>query len=180
MTLCALALFCTSAVGAALLDTTGSEYQVKAAFLFNFTKYVKWPESAFDNERSPIVVAVVGDDPFGRLLDEALHDKAIGARKYEVRRFKTAEDLEACHVLFVSASESTKIAKIGEHYASTSTLLIGDTEHFAVRGGAIGFYFEDKKTRFEINTDATKRATLELSSQLLKLARIVKDEKGEH
>jgi hypothetical protein len=177
--LCALALLCTSAA-VARVDGPGNEYQVKAAFLFNFTKYVKWPECAFENERSPIVVAVVGTDPFGRLLDDALHDKTVGSRKFEVRRFKSSDDLQACHVLFVAPSEVPRLAKICEHYAGSNTLLVGETDHFAGRGGAIGFYIEDKKVRFEINTDAIKRASLELSSQLLKLARIVKDEKDEH
>jgi hypothetical protein len=175
-----LALSCVLAIGAGGVDGAASEYELKAAFLFNFTKYVKWPERAFADEHSPIVIAVVGTDPFGHALDDVVREKSVGGRKFDVRRFKTVDDLDACHLLFVAPSESARLSKIREHYTGEATLLVGDTDHFAGRGGAIGFYIEDKKIRFEINTDATKRATLDLSSQLLKLARIVKDDQGEH
>ena len=173
-------LLCAVLGSAASSDGTGSEYQLKAAFLYNFTKYVKWPERSFESATSPIVVAVVGQDPFGRTLDEALHDKTVGTRKLEVRRFKGIDDLAPCQLLFVSAAEAQRLQKIREHYAGSTTLLVGDTERFAGHGGAIGFYIEEKKVRFEVNPEATKRAELDVSSQLLKLARIVKEEAAEH
>ncbi len=153
------------------------EYKVKAAFLFSFTKYVKWPDGAFEKDVSPLVVAVVGKDPFGTALDETLAGKSIGRHPFVIRRFKSANELEPCHLLFVPAAEGPRTAKIAAHYAGTSTLLVGDPAHFAKTGGVVGFFIAKKRVRFEINTDAAARARIEISSQLLKLARIVRDER---
>jgi hypothetical protein len=154
---------------------TSPEYQVKAAFLFNFTKYVKWPEKAFEGEDSPLVVAVVGKDPFGSVLDETLKSKSIGKHPLVIRRFSSVDRLDACHLLFVPASEADRVKKIVQHYEGSSTLLVGEPDGFSTNGGVIRFVLADKKVRFEVNTDAAKRARVEISSQLLKLARIVTD-----
>ena len=157
---------------------TAQEHQVKAAFLLNFVKYVKWPAHAFEQPDAPLVIAVLGTDPFGKVLDDTLRDKTVGSRKLEVRRFKSLQELSTCHLLFVAASEAPKLAKIVEALGKKPVLLVGETEKFASAGGCIGFYVEDKKVRFEFNLESSKRFELEVSSQLLKLARIVKDEAG--
>jgi len=151
------------------------EFQVKAAFLFNFAKYVKWPERAFAKDDSPLIVGVVGKDPFGTVLDRAFAGKSIDKHPLVVRRFRDVDKLGPCHLLFVPADEDPRTAKIAAHYAKTPTLLVGDGVEFAKKGGVIGFYLADKRVRFEINTDAAERTGVEVSSQLLKLARIVRD-----
>ncbi len=169
--------------GASRAETTSErpripiEYHVKAAFLLNFTKYVKWPERAFEKDASPLVVAVVGEDPFGRVLDETMAGTSLGTHPLEVRRFRDLDQLGPCHLLFVPPGESARVSKIVAHYAGTSTLLVGDPQHFTRSGGVIRFFIEKRKVRFEINTDAARRTQVEISSQLLKLARLVTDEK---
>lgn len=154
------------------------EHQIKAAFLLNFVKYAKWPARAFERPEDTLVIAVLGSDPFGKVLDDTLRDKSIGSHKLEPRRFKSLQELSTCHLLFVAESESHKLAKIIETLGKQPVLVVGESDKFAAHGGCIGFFLEDKKVRFEINVEAVKRFDLELSSQLLKLARIVKDEIG--
>lgn len=158
------------------LDEKNDEHAVKAAFLYNFTKYVKWPESAFASPKDPLVVAVVGQDPFGKKLDEALKGKTVGMHPLSVVRWKSGAEIERCHLLFVSDSDASRLPRIVEACREKPVLLVGEARGFASRGGAIGFYIQDKKVRFEINPESARRAQLEVSSQLLKLARIVKDD----
>jgi hypothetical protein len=161
-------------------EASNNEYQIKAAFLLNFAKYVKWPERVFPGTSSPIRIAVLGPDPFGKVLDDTLRGKTVGARKIEVRRFKTAQDIAECQILFVSTAESARLSKVLEQCQGKAVLVVGDCDKFAAHGGAIGLYIEDSKVRFEINPEAVKRSELEISSQLMKLARIVKEETGGH
>jgi len=172
----ALVVLTLGGVGSSAQPADSTEYEVKAAFLFKFTTYVKWPDRAFEKPVSPIVVAVVGPDPFGRALDDAFKEKAVGSRKVQVARFKTSAELGACHLLFVASQEAPKLSKILEQLATKPVLVVGESDGFATKGGCINFVLEDKKMRFEINPDAAKRAEVEISSQLLKLARIVKEE----
>lgn len=155
---------------------TTTEYEVKAAFLLKFMGYVKWPEKSFKNAEEKFQVAVVGPDPFGRVLDDAFKDKTVAGRKLEVKRFKTVADIERCHVLFVGSLETPKLAEILEKLAGSAVLTVCESPGSASRGAVINFVIEDKKVRFEINEQAAKRRELEVSSQLLKLAKRVKDE----
>lgn len=150
------------------------EYQIKSAFLFNFTKYVKWPASAFKDARAPLVVAVIGKDPFGPMLDKDCGGKTANGRKIVVKRFPSVDRLEACHLLFVPASEADNGALIARRYAGSSVLIVGESKGFAEHHGLINFYIEKKKVNFEVNVASVKREKLAISSQLLKLARIVK------
>jgi hypothetical protein len=162
-------------------DGTGpGEYEIKAAFLHKFTKYVTWPEKAFERSDSPLIIAVVGRDPFGSILDETLRDKVAGTHPIEVHRFRSVRELGRCHMLFVPASEALRGREIAAHYRGTSTLIVGESEGFARKGGTINFFLEGKRLRFEINTDAVERVGVDISSQLLKHARIVRDEEDDH
>ncbi len=156
-----------------------SEHAAKAAMLLKFLSYVKWPESAFETPTSVLRIAVVGVDPFGRVLDETFKDKKIGAHPVEIVRFKSVSEIEDCHLLFAPDSESSRVERIVEKIRGKPVLLVGESKGFAAAGGCINFQVVDKKISFEINPDAAKRAELELSSQLLKLAKIVKDDKSE-
>ncbi len=151
------------------------EYQIKAAFLYNFAKFIEWPPEAFPSPNAAINLCVLGEDPFGDDLEQTIQGKLINGRAVVVQRFKGMQGLDGCHVLFVSMSEQQHLAQILESLKGRSVLTVGETERFAAVGGMINFTMQDNKVRFEINVDVTQRAGLKLSSQLLKLATIVRD-----
>jgi hypothetical protein len=171
-----LALTCLSAAGLcpARAHADSAEYRVKAAFLYNFSKFVEWPSSAFGGGDRPFVIGVLGNDPFGADLNRAVEGKMADGRPFAVRRYKRAADVQSCQILFVSESEKNKVAKLADGLENAHTLIVGDTDGFIQRGGAINFFLEDKKVRFEINPDAVSRAGLKVSSKLLALAKIVR------
>ncbi len=150
-----------------------SEYEVKAAFLYNFALYVRWPEEAFERPDAPLVFAVLGDDPFGQVLDETVADKRAQERTIVIRRFAKLRDVGHCHVLFVPRTEVTDLPRLLELLGAKPVLLVGEEQNFAVRGGAVNFFLEQKRVRFEINPDAARPRELRISSKLLKLAHIV-------
>lgn len=155
-----------------------TEHQAKAVMLLKFLGYVKWPERAFESPTSPMRIAVVGEDPFGEILDATFKGKKFGQREIELVRFKSVADLEPCHVLFAPASEAAKLDRILLWAKGKPVLLIGESKGFAEAGGCINFTIADKKIAFEINKEAAKRADIELSSHILRLAKIVKDSGG--
>lgn len=152
-----------------------SEYQVKAAFLFNFAKFVEWPADAFASSQAPFVICVLGEDPFGPMLDTTLAGKTMGTHPVLLRRIKEHNDARRCHIVFVSSSESRNFAAVVDSVRGFAVLLVGDTDGFAAAGGSIEFTIEGNHVRFLINPDAAQRAGLMLSSKLLMLARIVHD-----
>lgn len=152
-----------------------SEYELKAAFLFNFAKFIDWPESSFANEHSPFAICVLGTDPFGPALDRTLHGKMVGNRPVTLARITEIVQARQCQVVFVAASESKRLPEIIDRLQNTSVLLVGESDGFAEAGGAIQFTLEDNRVRFTINTDVADRAGLKFSSKLLALARIVRD-----
>jgi hypothetical protein len=152
-----------------------SEYAVKAGFLYNFAKFIEWPADSFASGTAPISFCVFGRDPFGDSLDEIVRGKAINNRGFEIRRTNKLDELKGCQLIFISASEDGRFSQILESLKGTSSLVVGDSEDFAERGGAIAFFFEGNKVHFSVNVDAIKRARLELSSKLLALARIAHD-----
>jgi hypothetical protein len=158
--------------------SASEEYKVKAAFLYNFARYVRWPSDAFVDDDAPVIVAVFGDDPFGSTLVDALAGKQIGERRFVIERIAAVDKLRPVHLLFVPDTSERDIGAIVEHYAGTSTLIVGDSLKTVEVNGSIGFFIEQKKVRFAINTAAIKRGNLEVSSQLLKLARIVGEKGG--
>jgi len=152
------------------------EYQVKAAFLFNFAKFIEWPASSFATSQSPFAICLLGQDPFGNILDDTLRGKAIGDRPIVTRRLKDKAETRSCQVVFVSSSESAHLAEIIGSMPGSKVLLVGETKGFAASGGTIEFTHEDNHVRFTINTDAADRSGLKFSSKLLALAKIVHDE----
>lgn len=152
-------------------EATG-EYEVKAAFVYNFTKFVEWPESAFPGPDAPLSICVIGEDPFGGALD-SLRAKTVKNRKVAVKRAGTAEEARGCHVLFIGPMQEDRADRILSSLKGAPVLLTGDVDRFVRRGGMIGFFMERHKVVFEINENAAKNAGLRISSQLLKLARTV-------
>ena len=153
-----------------------SEYLIKAGFIYNFAKLVEWPTTAFPQPDSPIVIGILGDDPFGLTLDRIVTDKKINGRGITVKRLKWGrdlKDLKDCNILFISSSEKEHLDSVVDAMKWLPILTIGDAPGFARRGGIINFTLEDNKVRFEVNVEAAKHADLTISSRLLTLARIV-------
>lgn len=152
---------------------TSVEYQIKAAFLFNFAKFVDWPPDAFPSDKSPITLCVFRHDPFGSVLDEIIQGKTINNRAILARRTNELPDLKPCQLVFVDKEADKGLSDVLNSLKGTSALVVGESEGFAERGGGIQFFLEDNKLRFAINVDAIQRARLNVSSKLLALARIV-------
>jgi len=152
------------------------ENKVKAVFLFQFINYVEWPTNAFKTPTAPIVVGVLGNDPFGPLLDQTMKGEKLHGRALQVRRGRTVEELAGCHVLYVSESEERRTKEIINAVTNKPVLTVGDFEGFAREGGVMNYYIENDKVKFEANLHAASNARIKLSSQLLKLAKIVEGE----
>jgi YfiR/HmsC-like len=156
-----------------------TEYQVKAAFLFNFAKFIDWPAARFSREDAPLVIGVLGKDPFGPILDAIIHDKSINRHPLQVQRLADGDDLKACHVLFVSRSEKQHLGEIVEAVKGSAVLTVGETDDFLQRGGMINLYLESDSVKFAINPASAQRAGLGMSSKLLGVAKVVNVEPGQ-
>jgi hypothetical protein len=168
-----VALLLTVSPGRGLAESpTSVEYKVKGAFLLNFAKFTKWPAEEFAATNTPVTIGIVGEDPFGSILDQLVAGETIGTRPIVVKRLAPSEDLSQCRILFIPKSaDATDVLK---HVASPGVLTVGESDDFLDRGGVIRLLIEDKKVRFEVNRDAAQRAHLTISSQLLKLARTIR------
>lgn len=146
---------------------SSSEYELKAAFIYQIAKFVEWPPS-----RGPLRLCVVGGNPFGPAL-ETIRGKPLNERKVEVALLAPGADLRECAMLFIAASAERHLERIVAISRGSGTLTISDTEGFSERGAMVNFYLENGKVRFEINLDAARQSDLKISSKLLSLARIV-------
>ncbi|PYK99772.1 MAG: DUF4154 domain-containing protein [Verrucomicrobia bacterium] len=184
------------------LATPPGEYETKAGHLLNFVEFVEWPAGAFPDAKSPIVVGVMGKDPFGAELDK-LQDKVINGRRLQIKRFKGAlefrgeetpgrrrddlavkqgkklAELKSCHILFISSSERNYLPLILKPLKSASVLTVGETELFLHEGGIINFLDGTNRLQLEISLDAAERARLKISSKLLSLAKVIKTERSD-
>jgi hypothetical protein len=149
------------------------EYQLKAVFLFNFAQFVEWPPAAFAGPGSPIVIGVLGSNPFGSFLEETVRGERVAGRPIEVERYRRVEDIKTCHVLFISQSESSRLDQILASLKDRSILAVSDSEDFSRRGGMIRLATVQNKIRLIINNDAARAANLTISSQLLRSADLV-------
>jgi hypothetical protein len=150
------------------------EYQIKAAFLFNFVQFVKWPSTAFSSSDAPIYIGVLGDDPFGSTLDDTIQGEVVDGHHLSVIRSPRVEEMTQCQVVFVCRSQEGQIANILAQLGSRPILTVSDVSDFADEGGDIDFYMSGDRIRFEINAEAVRQGGLRLSSQLLALGKIVK------
>jgi hypothetical protein len=150
-----------------------SEYQVKAAFLFNFSQFVDWPAAAFADGRSPLVIGVLGEDPFGATLDEIIRGETVNGRPLAVRRYKSIDQVDACHILFIDRSQTGQLDTVVTALRERSVLTVGDFEGFTRRGGIIRFVTVGNKIRLRVNLAAAQQAKLTISSKLLRPAQIV-------
>ncbi len=169
-----LLIFFVFAPGAGAQANSPSEYQVKAAFLFSFAKFIDWPPGSFASPQSPFSICILGADPFGPAIDEALRGKMIGDRAVVVRRAREPGQVRHCQIVFISSSENRRLTEILSSLQGASVLIVGDADHFADSGGTIGLMLEENRIRFAINTDAAESAGLKISSKLLAVAKIVR------
>jgi hypothetical protein len=148
------------------------EYQIKGVFLFNFAQFTEWPPEAFSGPQAPLVIGILGTDPFGPALEEVVRGEKVNHRPLEVRRFSGAGEINNCHILFISRSQSGRLEEILASLQGRSILTVSDMEEFARRGGMVQFVTRDNKIHLQINLEALKAATLTVSSKLLRSAEI--------
>jgi hypothetical protein len=149
------------------------EYQVKALFLFNFVQFVEWPAPAAGVERGPLLIGVLGDDPFGAVLDQTVRDERVGSRPIQVRRYRDVSEVGACDILFISRSENDRVPEILSALKGRAVLTVSDGDVFARRGGMIQFFNDRNRIRLRVNLEAAQTAHLTISSKLLRVAEIV-------
>lgn len=168
-----LVLFCWTGVSERAAGETLSENEVKAAYLFNFSKFVEWPEHAFASKSSPIVICILGDDPFGDILS-GFESKRIQNRPISVVRTKNQDQVKSSHILYICDSEKKDLSGILAKVAGKACFTVSSVNDFASMGGMIGFVRKGNNIRFEANLDAIRHGELVVSSRLLNLAQIVK------
>jgi preprotein translocase subunit Sec61beta len=175
MTNVCLLLACSALLGGpvpAALQATTEEYKVKAVFLFHFAQFVEWPEASFSEEQEPLIIGVLGEDPFGSFLDEVVAGEDINGHPLTIRRFNKAEDAAACHILFMGMDGISQLRSSLEMLKDHNVLTVGDSPAFIRAGGMIRFFSENNKIRLQINPDAARASGVMISSKLLRLADI--------
>jgi len=147
-----------------------SEYQVKAAFLFNFSKFLEWPPQAMGQPGEPFVIGVLGADPFGTYLNEIIEGEKINEHPMTVKRYSNVEEVDRCHILFINVPGKT--SEVISALKGKNILTVSDEIDFDKNGGIIRFFTENETIHLEINIKAAKAANLDVSSKLLRIAKI--------
>ncbi len=155
-------------------ERKNKEYHIKAAFLLNFAKFMKWPSQMFSDTSSSLTIYILGKDPFDEALKN-IEGKIVKGRKLVVKKALCIEDVKECHILFICTSEKKNLAEVLEKIKNMPILTVAETNNFCQSGGAVNFIVVKKKVRFEINVDVVKRTGLKISSKLLNLSKIVKE-----
>jgi hypothetical protein len=155
--------------GASAQDPAVREHEVKAALVYNFAKFISWPDSAFGGPADPFLICILTSDPSSSVMESSLKGKAVNGRTIKVSRSDDLQSFGRCQVFFVSATKKEMTAEVLNKVRSENVLTIGETEGFANSGGIIGLFSEGDKIRFEINTDAAAKTNLRISSKLLSL-----------
>ncbi|HTX52282.1 MAG TPA: YfiR family protein [Candidatus Baltobacteraceae bacterium] len=175
--LCGLVLLGFTSPAVAAVPAPSAEYQLKAVFLFNFAQFVEWPAQAYRDAKAPLVIGVLGEDPFGPYLDQLVRGEKVGDRPLVVRRFQRADDIKECHILFISRSEAASLGQIIGRLQGRSLLTVSDLDTFTRQGGIVRFVTENGKIRLRINVEAAKGCDLTISSKILRPATIVTADK---
>jgi hypothetical protein len=169
----ALALLWVGGLNLPAQSNATKEYKIKAVFLFNFSQFVTWPTNAFPEAQTPLVIGVLGEDPFGTYLDETVRGEEVDKHPLAIQHYRRAEEIKTCHILFISQSETGRMDEILASLKGRNILTVSDAEGFAQQGGMIRFVTEKNKIRLGINLEAAKTASLTISSKLLRPAEIV-------
>jgi hypothetical protein len=152
---------------------TLSEPQIKAGFLFNFTRFVEWPASAFPTSTSPFLICIVGSQSVTDLLAEIAAEKAVGGRTLKIESMNSTDDLRGCQILFLGVTEERRAARILGSVKGTSVLTVSEVPGFALAGGMIGFVVQENRVKLEMNVDAAGRTGLRVSAKLIAVSRLV-------
>jgi|SRR5947209_17597999 len=150
--------------------STSREYQLKAAFLYNFTKFVDWPHQDFADRNTPIVIGVFGYNPFGVTLQDSVRGRRVNSRPIVVKSIQSVEAARSVQVLFVGAADDARLPELEKACEGAGVLIVGESTNFTKHGGTIGFTIAGDNLHFEINLAAAEAAQLKISAQLLKLA----------
>ena len=159
-------------------DRLSREYLVKAAFIYRIAKFVEWPAESFVDTHAPFTIGILGEEPLDVAL-RSIKDKDVRGRRVVIKRSARIEDLQGCHILFISASKRKYLAQIFNNLKVLHVLTVGEVKNFAEVGGIINFVTVGNKIQMEINVDAARKAGLEISSMLLGVSRIVRDDSRE-
>ena len=152
-------------------SSASKEYRIKAVFLFNFTQFVEWPANAFSGPSAPFVIGILGDDPFGAYLDEAVANEKVNGHPLVVQRFRDIKDAKNCQILFLNSPDPEKL-KENLSVVNAHVLTVSDADNFARMGGMIRFVKESNRIRLQINPEAARSSELLISSKLLRVSDI--------
>ncbi|HEV3410561.1 MAG TPA: YfiR family protein [Chthoniobacterales bacterium] len=149
-----------------------NEYALKSVFLYNFCRFIDWPDAAFSSPNDPIVIGIFGEDPFGPLLDEAVQGEKFHGRSIRIEHYRNPRDAIRCHLLFISGSETPRVGEVLAAVAGRSIVTVGETESFLERGGMIALVADRNRIRLLVNPAPMRAAKLDVSSKLLRVAEI--------
>ena len=152
-------------------NRTAPEYQVKAVFLYNFTQFIEWPQTAFKSSDDPFIIGIIGEDPFGSYLDETVAGEKIGTHPIQVQRYTNVKEALNCHILYINTEDAETAREILSLTSEKSILTVGDSPGFYNWGGIVKFFTENNKIRLQINVELSRAADLNISSKLLSVAK---------
>jgi hypothetical protein len=167
----ALSLLLAAPLSAQAVRASASDLQ--AVFLFNFAQFVEWPSEAFSDSKAPLVIGILGEDPFGSVLDETVRGETVRGRPFKVRRYRKVADVKGCHILYISRSEANRLEDILAAVKDRPILTVSNSDDFDSQGGIIRFIVEQSRIRLSIDLEAAHATRLTLSSKLLRSASIV-------
>ncbi len=168
-----LGIVSLSFISARAQTPTAGEYQVKAAFLYNFARFIEWPPSSFADASAPLRICILGQDPFGQELRDIANEKTVNGHKLQVTQLADLRVARTCHILFIASSEKAQLKQTFEGLQGAYVLTVGDSKGFVEKGGMINFVLENDRVRFEVNHRAAEQAGLKVSSKLLNIAKSV-------
>jgi hypothetical protein len=158
---------------AAAQTVRASASEVQAVFLFNFAQFVDWPAEAFSDPQAPLVIGILGKDPFGSFLDETVRGETVRGRAFRINRYRQLDEIKDCQILFISRSESKRLNDILAALKDRPILTVSNGDNFDRPGGIIRFILEESKVGLSIDLEAAQAARLTFSSKLLRSAVIV-------
>jgi hypothetical protein len=155
-----------------------SATDVQAVFLFNFAQFVEWPAEAFSDAQAPLVIGILGEDPFGSVLDRTVKGERIRGRPFKIRRFRKLADVKDCHILYISRSEAPRVGEVLAAVKDRPILTVTNSDDFDSQGGIIRFIVEQSRIRLSIDLEAAQATKLTFSSKLLRSASVVPSQRS--
>lgn len=172
-TVAIVALFCVSIAFAPPQKIAVGENQIKAVFLFNFAQFVEWPQEVLPEPNSPIIIGILGKDPFGSYLEETIRGEEVNGHPLQVQRYSSVKQIKNCHILFIHPSLTPRLDNIIKVLKNKNILTVSDGSDFTKQGGMIRFATDSNKIKLQINLSAVKASDITISSKLLRLSEIV-------